>query len=129
MNVPQNLLYTKEHEWIKIEGNQATMGITDYAQGSLGDITYVELPREGQDVKQFGEVCTVESVKAASSVYAPVSGKIKKVNKTLQDKPELINKSPYEDGWFAVIEISGEEEKKKLLEPAAYLKHVEESSK
>lgn len=124
MNIPDNLIYTKEHEWLKIEGNSGTAGITDYAQSSLGDITFVELPKVGDRVEQFKQFATVESVKAASDVYAPVSGKVVKVNEELLNSPELINQSPYEKGWFAVIEIENEKEKENLLSASDYKKYL-----
>jgi len=128
MNVPSNLFYTKEHEWAKIEGNKATIGITDYAQSSLGDITFVELPEVGKECKQFSEFATVESVKAASSVYAPLSGKVVKVNEEIKNNPEAINQSPYENGWFVVIEISNEKEKDNLLKDSDYNNYLQELS-
>ena len=129
MNVPENLFYTKEHEWIKIEGNLATIGITDYAQGSLGDITFVELPNVGKVCEQFKQLATIESVKAASDIYAPLSGKVVKVNEKLSQNPEEINKAPYDSGWIAVIEISNEDEKKNLLKAEAYKEHIKGLSK
>ncbi len=125
MNIPEELLYTKEHEWIKIEGNLATVGITDYAQNSLGDITFVELPGVGSKVKQFEKFSTVESVKAASDVYAPISGKIIKINEELINAPENINQSPYEKAWFAVIEIEDVKEKGNLLSSSNYRDYIE----
>jgi glycine cleavage system H protein len=125
MNIPENLFYTKEHEWVKIEGKQATIGITDYAQSSLGDITFVELPKAGEEVEQFKTLATVESVKAASDVYASMSGKIIKVNEAILNSPELINQSPYENGWFVVIEIKDEKEKENLMSSADYKIYVE----
>ena len=124
MNIPQDLFYTKEHEWVRIKGNLATVGIADYAQGSLGDITFIELPKVGDKVKQFGEISTIESVKAVSDVYAPVSGKIVKINEELINSPEIINQSPYEKGWFVVIEIRDKEEKENLLSPQAYEEYL-----
>jgi len=126
MNVPEGLLYTKEHEWVKIEENQATMGITDHAQHSLGDITFVELPEEGDSCTQFQQIATVESVKAASDVYAVISGKVSKVNPDLANKPELVNESCYGKGWFLVIEISSEKEKQNLMSAAEYEKYLKE---
>ena len=125
MNIPEELLYTKEHEWIKIEGNLATVGITDYAQNSLGDITFVELPEVGSKVKQFEKFSTVESVKAASDVYAPISGKIIKINEELINAPENINQSPYEKAWFAVIEIEDIKQKQNLLSSSNYRDYIE----
>jgi glycine cleavage system H protein len=120
MNVPENLLYTKDHEWAKIEGNQAAVGITDYAQHSLGDITFVELPKVGNKTEQFKLLATVESVKAASDVYASFSGKVVKINDALANSPELINQSAYDSGWIAVIEIQDIKEKSNLMTAAAY---------
>jgi glycine cleavage system H protein len=129
MNVPENLYYTKEHEWIRIEGKFATIGITDYAQHSLGDITFVELPSIGKVCKQFKQLATIESVKAASDVYAPLSGKVVKINEKLSEHPEEINKSPYENGWIAVIELSNEDEKKNLLKEDSYKEHIKGTAK
>lgn len=125
MNIPDSLLYTKEHEWVKIEDAQATIGISDYAQSSLGDITFIELPNLQERIEQAKTVVTVESVKAASDVYAPLSGKIVKINEKLLESPEIINQSPYEDGWFCVIEIENEAEKDKLLSASDYKAYVE----
>ncbi|MFH1458819.1 MAG: glycine cleavage system protein GcvH [Candidatus Omnitrophota bacterium] len=128
MNVPQDLLYTKEHEWVKIENNRAKIGITDYAQGSLGDITFVELPKINAECVQSKQIATVESVKAASDVYAPLSGKVREINQDVVNQPELINQSPYEKGWFLIIEVSDHKEKDNLITPADYLKYLEELS-
>lgn len=106
MNVPVELKYSEEHEWAKIEGNRVTIGITDFAQGELGDIVFVELPEVG-DTIQFGDPFgSVESVKTVSELYAPVSGKVVEVNVNLVDAPEKVNESPYADGWMVVVEIS-----------------------
>jgi len=128
MNIPEDLLYTKEHEWAKVEGNQATVGISDYAQSSLGDITFVELPKVGDELEQFKTLATIESVKAASDVYAPLSGKVLKVNDKVEGAPETVNQSSYEDGWFAVLEIKDEGEKSNLMSPADYKAYIEELS-
>ena len=125
MNIPAGLFYTKEHEWIKIEGGNAKMGITDYAQGSLGDITFVELPGANKECKQFEQLATVESVKAASDIYAPMSGKVIQVNEKIQNNPELLNQSPYDEGWFLTIELSDEKEKDNLMDSAAYKTFLE----
>ena len=125
MQTPDNLLYTKEHEWVSIKGKTATIGITDYAQGHLGDITFVDLPKVGSLVKQFKQCATVESVKAASDVYAPVSGKTVKTNEELSSHPELINQSPYEKGYFAVVEMDNQGEASNLMSAADYKKYVE----
>jgi len=125
MNIPKNLLYTRDHEWVRLEGEIAYIGITDYAQSSLGDITFVELPKEGEIVKQ-SEICaTVESVKVASDVYAPLTGKVAALNRELAQHPELVNKSPYEKGYFFIMEISQESEKTKLMDSDAYSAYLE----
>ncbi|MBN2453893.1 MAG: glycine cleavage system protein GcvH [Candidatus Omnitrophica bacterium] len=125
MQVPEDLLYTKEHEWVRIKGKAATIGITDYAQGSLGDITFVDLPKPGMALEQFKQYATVESVKAASDVYAPVSGKVANVNSDLAAHPELINQSPYDKGYFAVVDLADGKEAAGLMSPADYKKYVE----
>ncbi len=125
MNVPDELLYTKEHEWIRIEDNLGTIGITDYAQDALGDVTFVELPKIGDSIRQFEAFASVESVKAVSDVYAPVSGKIIKINEGLLKSPELINQSPYGEGWMVVIEIADEKEKEDLMSASEYRKYLE----
>ena len=127
MPAPKDLLYTKEHEWVRIEGKLGTVGITDHAQHALGDITFADLPAVGKVVKQSESMATVESVKAASDVYAPVSGYVVKRNDALTGAPETINKAPYGDGWFIVIELSDINDKAKLLTPDAYDKYLEES--
>jgi len=125
MNVPDGLLYTKEHEWIRIDNHLGTIGITDYAQDALGDVTFVELPKVGDSIRQFEAFSSVESVKAVSDVYAPMSGKIIKVNDGLMESPELINQSPYDKGWMVVIEIFDENEKKNLMTAYEYRKYLE----
>ncbi|MDL1970163.1 MAG: glycine cleavage system protein GcvH [Candidatus Desulfofervidaceae bacterium] len=125
MNIPEGLLYTKEHEWIKIEGDTGTIGITDYAQSALGDVTFVELPQMGDELKQFEPFASVESVKAVSDIYAPMSGKVIKLNEQLSTSPELLNQSPYEEGWLVVIEISDEKEKENLMSAAEYKQYLE----
>ncbi|OGF53210.1 MAG: glycine cleavage system protein H [Candidatus Fraserbacteria bacterium RBG_16_55_9] len=122
----RELRYTKDHEWVKAEGKKARMGITEYAQKELGDVVYVELPKEGRTVEQSQAFITVESVKAASDVYAPVSGTVIEVNSNLQDQPELVNQSPYEKGWMAVIEMSKPEELDSLMGAPEYEKHIGE---
>jgi len=125
MLIPDNLFYTKDHEWAKIDQDKATMGITDFAQSSLGDITFIDLPKIGSALKQSEFCATVESVKAASDVYAPLSGEVLKVNSELTTNPELVNKSPYESGWFAVIKIANLQEKGKLMTAAQYKEYAE----
>ncbi|MDD5096966.1 MAG: glycine cleavage system protein GcvH [Candidatus Omnitrophica bacterium] len=125
MLIPDNLFYTKDHEWAKIEGDSAKIGITDFAQSSLGDITFIDLPKLGAKVKQSEWCATVESVKAASDVYAPISGEVTKTNTELANHPELANKSAYDSGWFAVIKISDLAEKNKLMLPVQYKTYLE----
>jgi glycine cleavage system H protein len=125
MEIKDDLLYTKEHEWVKIENNQATIGITDYAQSSLGDITFVELPQKKETVKQFKVFSVVESVKAASDVYAPLSGVIIEVNEALSESPQAINESPYDKGWFVKIKIGNINEKENLLTASDYRKYLD----
>ena len=125
MTVPQELKYNKTHEWVRAEGELATVGITDYAQESLGDIVYVEPPEAGQTVKQGEEVATIESVKAASPIYAPVSGKVERLNPLLEKTPELINQKPYEAFLF-VIRMADPSQLAGLLDAEAYESHVEQ---
>ncbi len=129
MNVEDGLLYTKEHEWVKIEGDTAKIGITDYAQHSLGDITFAELPKVGDKLAQTKGFATIESIKAASDVYAPLSGEVVKVNDGLNNNPAAVNESPYSDGWFVVIKIQDKAEVGKLLSAADYKKHLETLAK
>lgn len=116
--------YSKDHEWLEIEGNVGTIGITDYAQHQLGDITYIEMPEVGSEIKQFSIFCTIESVKAASDVYAPASGTIKEVNAALEDTPEIVNKSPEGEGWIVKVEVSNVSELNNLMDKSSYEKYV-----
>ena len=127
--IPQEMKYTKEHEWVKIEGDEAVFGLTDYAQGELGDITFVELPLPGREVKQSEAIATVESVKAASDIYAPISGNITEVNSSLQDAPETINQSPYEEGWICRVKITDASEQDSLMDAAAYGEYLKKEGK
>ncbi len=122
--VKDDLKYTETHEWLKIKGNRATIGITDHAQAELTDIVYVELPAVGKTVNKGEELCVVESVKSVSEVYSPVSGKIVNVNKKLEESPESINKSPYVEGWLVELEIKDKSEIDKLLDAATYKKAI-----
>ena len=117
-------LYTKTHEWIKIEGGTGTVGITDYAQKELQDITYVELPETGISVSAGEEVATVESVKHTSPIYSPVTGEIIEVNEILEDEPDTVNRDPYGDGWIFKIKLSDPDEVNSLLSPEAYAELV-----
>lgn len=123
---PSDLLYTKEHEWARIEGNIATIGITRFAVDQLGDITQVDLPKEGETVRKDQVFGTVESVKAVSDVYAPLSGKVVKANTPLADSPGDLNDDPYDDGWIVQVELSSPDEAKGLMNVEAYTKFLEE---
>ena len=125
MEVEDHLLYTKDHEWINIEGDVATIGISDYAQEALGDITFVELPNVYDEIEQFEEFASIESVKAASDIFSPMSGKVIEVNDNLESKPGLINKSCYEKGWLAKIEIADMDEASNLMTADEYRKFLE----
>jgi len=124
-NIPDNLKYTKTHEWIDVQDTYAGVcGITDHAQEMLTDIVFVELPEVGIEVKAGEQVAVVESVKAVSDVYAPVSGRITEVNKLLEDKPELLNSDPYGEGWIYKIDIKDKYELDELMDAAAYAEHI-----
>ncbi|MGZ4110892.1 MAG: glycine cleavage system protein GcvH [Tumebacillaceae bacterium] len=123
-NVPNNLKYSKEHEWVRVDGNRAVIGITDFAQSELGDIVFVELPEAGSDLTVDATFGTVESVKTVSDLYAPISGKIVEVNSALVDSPEKVNESSYEDGWMIVVEMSDASQLDNLLSPEAYTDHI-----
>ena len=118
--------YTDQHEWVRVDGDVATVGISDYAQSQLGDVVYVELPAIGKAVKQGGEMAVVESVKAASEVYAPASGTVTEVNEGLTGTPQTVNEDAEGKGWFAKIKLSNAAELGKLMDAAAYRKFVEE---
>ncbi len=118
------VFYTKEHEWIKIEGSTGTVGITSYAVQQLGDITFVELPAVGKSVRQFEVLCGIESVKAASDIYAPLGGRVVSVNEALNDHPEIINDSPEEGGWLATMEIADAAGTDRLLNRGQYDEYV-----
>ena len=122
MAVPENLLYSKEHEWVKIDGDTATIGITDYAQNSLGDIVYVELPKVGAKIEQFGNVGVIESVKAVSDLFTPISGEVLEVNTALDSDPAAVNKDPYGGGWLMKVRVGNGGDAGKLLSAADYEK-------
>jgi glycine cleavage system H protein len=121
---PQDCRYTKEHEWVRVEGDTATVGITEYAQGELGDVVFVELPEVGRKLTQGQTFGVVESVKAASDLYAPVSGEVIEVNGALGDAPDLVNKEPFTGGWMMKIRPSDAAELNKLLDAAGYEAHL-----
>jgi glycine cleavage system H protein len=120
MNVPENLKYTEDHEWISVENNIATVGITDFAQGELGDIVYVEIETEGEDIEKGEVFGTVEAVKTVSDLFMPASGKIIEVNSDLEDSPETVNDAPFEGGWMIKIELSDPSEIDALLSAEQY---------
>jgi glycine cleavage system H protein len=123
---PQDLRYSKEHEWARIDGNVATVGITKFAVEQLGDVTQVDLPKEGESVKKDDVIGTVESVKAVSDVYSPLTGKVLKVNSPLSDTPEYLNDEPYDDGWMVQIEIANPAEVEQLMTAAQYEQYLKE---
>ncbi|MDA4126728.1 MAG: glycine cleavage system protein GcvH [Thaumarchaeota archaeon] len=124
-NIPDDLLYTKEHEWAKEEGTIVRVGITDYAAKTLNDVVYVTSPKPNEKVEQFKSMGTVESIKAVSEIYSPVSGTVVKVNSQLDSHPELVNKSPYGDGWIIEVKPTNyASEKKSLLDAKAYAAHL-----
>jgi len=125
MDIPQGLYFTKEHEWIKIDSDKGIIGITDYAQHALGDVTFVELPKIAKNVKQFQGLATIESVKAASDIFSPLSGEVVEANTKLENNPALVNQSCYSDGWIAKIKIKDALEKNNLMDSAAYKKYVD----
>lgn len=126
MEFPAGLRYSKEHEWVRVEGDRATVGITDYAQDALGDVVYVDLPEIGSGVSASAACAEVESTKSVSEIYAPVSGSIVAVNSDLADRPELINQEPFGGGWIFTIELTDPAELDVLMDAAAYRALVEE---
>lgn len=120
MKVLAELKYTKEHEWVRVDGNVATIGITDFAQGELGDIVFVELPEIGAAVSQMGRFGTIEAVKAVSEMYAPLSGTVTEINKTIDADPMVINRDPYGEGWMIKVSVSNPGELTQLLDANGY---------
>jgi glycine cleavage system H protein len=120
MNVPDDLLYTESHEWVRREGDKIRVGITDHAQAELTDVVYVELPKVGATYEARGTIAVVESVKAASDIYAPVKGTVLEVNKALESNPALVNSDPYGDGWIYVLQIDNPDQLKDLKDAVAY---------
>ena len=125
--VPEDYLYTEEHEWVHIEDGIATIGISEYAAGELGDIVYVELPDVDAEVQQTDSIGTIEAVKTVAELFSPISGKVVEVNESLVDDPEIINRSPYEDGWFVKIEMNDEGELDNLLDYGKYQEFLGEN--
>jgi len=124
-DIPDDFRYAPSHEWARVEDDQVTVGISDFAQQSLGDVVYVELPQVGDEVNAGAEACVVESVKAAADVYAPVSGTVVAVNEALEEAPEMVNQDPYGDGWFFKVEPTDLEEMDDLLDADGYEQHCE----
>ncbi|MEO9169594.1 MAG: glycine cleavage system protein GcvH [Candidatus Baltobacteraceae bacterium] len=122
MSQTDNLLFSKEHEWVKIDGDVATVGITDYAQHSLGDIVYVELPRAGKQIDQFSNIGVVESVKAVSDLFTPIGGEVTEINGALEADPAALNRDPYGNGWLFKVRMNDVDQKNNLLSPADYEK-------
>ncbi|NJD22044.1 MAG: glycine cleavage system protein GcvH [Melioribacter sp.] len=120
MNIPENLKYTKDHEWIKVDGKIGTIGITDFAQGELGDIVYIDIAPDLSELTMGESLGTIEAVKTVSDMYAPVSGKVLELNKKLNDEPQLVNTDPYGEGWIIKIELSNASQLNDLLDAAAY---------
>ena len=125
MNVPENLMYTDDHEWVLVDGDKAKVGITDYAQDALGDVVFVDPPKVGENVSAGQTVSEVESTKSVSDIYAPLAGKIAEVNSELDDSPELLNSDPYGEGWIFVIEIDEQSSGNALLVPEQYRELIE----
>jgi glycine cleavage system H protein len=126
---PDDLKYHKEHIWVRLSGKKATIGITDYAQESLGDIVYIDLPEIDTDVESNSEIGEIESTKATSSIISPISGRVVEVNEYLSESPEIINEDPYGKGWIAVIEVDDVTETEDLMDSAEYTKYIEEEAK
>lgn len=126
MTQPVDLLYSKEHEWVRVDGDTATVGITDYAQNSLGDIVYVELPKVGSRVDRFGNVGVVESVKAVSDLFTPVGGEIIEINGELDNDPALVNREPFRGGWMFKLKLTDGDQTSGLLSPEDYAKLTQE---
>lgn len=124
MNVPDDVKYSEEHEWVRVEDNIATVGITDYAQGELGDLVFIELPSKGDEAEQSESLGTIEAVKAVSDLFSPVSGKVVEVNENLADDPEAVNRDPYGKGWMVKIEITDPSELDDLLDASAYKEKI-----
>jgi glycine cleavage system H protein len=124
MNIPEDLKYTEEHEWVKKDGDAVIVGITDYAQGELGDVVYLDLPAVGDHFSKNDAFGSIEAVKAAADLYMPISGEVVEINEALPDTPETINSDPYGEGWMIKIKIESEEEFNNLLDASAYNTHI-----
>lgn len=124
MNYPENLKYSEDHEWVKIDGNIATIGITEFAQSELGDVVFIELPKVDDELNENEPFGTIEAVKTVSDMLSPLSGKVMEVNESLNDKPETINSDPYEKGWIIKIEFLDKDELKNLMDSKSYKEFV-----
>ena len=120
MEVPPELKYSREHEWVRLDGETATVGITDFAQDQLGDIVYLDLPKPGTTVDQFGKIGEIESVKSVSELFTPIGGEVTEINETARDNPEIVNRSPYGDGWLIRLRVSDPDQLNKLLAADEY---------
>lgn len=125
MNIPADLKYTQDHEWVRVEGDMAVVGITDFAQGELGDVVFVEIETEGETLDKGETFGTVEAVKTVSDLFMPVSGEVAEVNEALADEPELVNKNPYKGGWMIKVKMSDVSELDELLDAKGYQKMIE----
>jgi glycine cleavage system H protein len=125
MNIPENLKYTKDHEWVKIDGDEALIGVTDYAQQELGDVVFVEIETEGETLEKEEVFGTIEAVKTVSDIFMPVSGEVTEVNPKLEDSPDIVNKDPYGDGWLIKVKISDKSEADDLLDADKYKELIE----
>ena len=125
MNIPESLKYTKDHEWIKIDGDEALIGVTDYAQQELGDVVFVEIETEGETLEKEEVFGTIEAVKTVSDIFMPVSGEVTEVNPKLEDSPDVVNKDPYGDGWLIKVKISDRSEADDLLDADQYKELIE----
>lgn len=128
MAIPKDYKYTRTHEWVKVDGDVATIGITDFAQSELGDITYIELPAVGSTLNKSDSLGVIESVKAASDIYSPVSGEVVEDNQDVEGTPEMVNSSPFEDAWLVKLKLSDPSQVDELLDADAYEKFLEESA-
>ncbi len=124
MNVPEGLKYTSDHEWAKVDGDVVVVGITDYAQGELGDVVFVEMPEVGSEVDKGETFGTIEAVKAVADLFSPVGGEVVEINEILEDTPETVNKDPYGEGWMVKIKMNNPAELDELMDAAAYTEHI-----
>ena len=129
MEVPAELKYSREHEWVRLDGETATVGITDFAQDQLGDIVYLDLPKPGTTVDQFGKIGEIESVKSVSELFTPIGGEVTEINETARDIPEIVNRSPYGDGWLIRLRVSDTDQLDKLLAADEYSATIKTATK